>query len=809
MRTISRDDFQSIESRYKVGEQFLESFSSFGYKAHDIVADDEVLLLVSRYLHDPHGTFATRFPARQKKIAEVAAGNYLPRNFAIAHNGLAYIVLPAVQGRLLSEIKGIGAAAEDLFHKAVLVLKQLHYGGVTVGDFSDRCFLVDDNEELHFLGSFGYVFEKIPGVRDEFAQFLAPEQFASDRHDIRSDIFSLGVIGYRLFTGHFIRDVGTADPLNNPAKNAPAPSSYDSQIAPWIDVVIGGCLAGDRQQRFASAVLLDEAIFEGRQSGLVPGGVNPWLSRTVVKQSMESKETSSEKIVTGSQIETRKMAPLILMFAVAAILVVFIISVFASGEKKAAEIVIDHNELIATLLELAPQDLKSDIASLEDKSLPATTIIAVLEKVAQSDSPVVNMILLSAIRSEIGAHLAELALIKDQATRLYTERLKNQGLVRTSVIWKNWFATVSSTPAIFDPMGLFEHSVKAIDFDRDAEARRGALQAVFDQDAEFAILLATAIVLDNRNGEAEKFRQLAKIFLQSRNIPNSRGRSVEEMVLVHDKTAVAFASDSSAMLKELKNGQLGWVLKSVIAEKSKVSFELLDEVLRRDIVPPYQKIFLEPLVGEDRKQIPDYIVSALMAASLGDLSLNVLQNLATWGGKSFERVFLSFAAITSDSHVSARAIQVLGQRVIISQPAKTLVAWIQKQTVENREGLAKAIGILSLIDIASEEEISYAFDAIMSQSGGRELFTAGMASDSLKLQREVMERIGPIMPFDDIVPLLRHVDPSIRIFAVKFLAGTNNVIVLNEVTRGYERETDPEVRAAYEQLHWTVQQRKN
>ena len=76
--------------------------------------------------------------------------------------------------------------------------------------------------------------------------------------------------------------------------------------------------------------------------------------------------------------------------------------------------------------------------------------------------------------------------------------------------------------------------------------------------------------------------------------------------------------------------------------------------------------------------------------------------------------------------------------------------------------------------------------------------------DNSRLVGVVIEKMGPTVSGDDILPLLQHENRAVRIKAVRALAGRNELTVLQEIFRAYENEKDEEVRKIYQDVHWVT-----
>ncbi len=111
------------------------------------------------------------------------------------------------------------------------------------------------------------------------AEYMAPEQVVADPADARSDIYSLGVVMFRLITRELPFDSASAHDLlaHQLASNSPPPSWLIEQLDEGIDTLILTAVRKHPENRYPSMqALLDD--IERLSNGKLPHGVQ--LKRT-------------------------------------------------------------------------------------------------------------------------------------------------------------------------------------------------------------------------------------------------------------------------------------------------------------------------------------------------------------------------------------------------------------------------------------------------------------------------------------------------------------------------------------------------
>jgi serine/threonine-protein kinase len=156
---------------------------------------------------------------------------------------------------LLQQIcAGLGEA-----HKVKVVHRDLKPGNILIND-EDQVKIVDFG--LSAAANPGASRLTRSGLVIGTPTYMSPEQIRGGTLDGRSDIYSLGILMYELFTG--LPPYGGSDPMallfQHLEGNAPAPRQRNDELSPELEAAIQRAMAVDPNDRFASVSELAEAL---------------------------------------------------------------------------------------------------------------------------------------------------------------------------------------------------------------------------------------------------------------------------------------------------------------------------------------------------------------------------------------------------------------------------------------------------------------------------------------------------------------------------------------------------------------------
>jgi tetratricopeptide (TPR) repeat protein/predicted Ser/Thr protein kinase len=122
----------------------------------------------------------------------------------------------------------------------------------------------------------------LPGLMFGTVDYMSPEQVLGRNVDLRTDLFSVGVVLYELITGRLPFAGGTAgERLDRIVHAEPEPIASVDETAMVLQRIVRKCLQKDREQRYQSARELLEDLKNPQQDAVIPIHRRPARGRGV------------------------------------------------------------------------------------------------------------------------------------------------------------------------------------------------------------------------------------------------------------------------------------------------------------------------------------------------------------------------------------------------------------------------------------------------------------------------------------------------------------------------------------------------
>ncbi len=284
---------QALAGHYSLESELGRGAMGLVFRAREVRLDRPVAIKLLRPDVASRGDMGERFLREARTAAQLYHPNIVPIYHADEIDGLSFFVMACVEGETLARrVERRGPMAPDeaarLLRAIAWALAYAHARGVVHRDIKPENILIDRDSRRPLVADFGIAqVSRISGgtMAGEVVgtpEFMSPEQCAGDDVDGRSDIYSLGIIGYYVLTGAVpfsggdVRSILTRHIATVPR----AIRDVRPDLPPHLADTITRCLAKDREDRFATAEALSQALEESMDAPRrVPLAIRTYLRR--------------------------------------------------------------------------------------------------------------------------------------------------------------------------------------------------------------------------------------------------------------------------------------------------------------------------------------------------------------------------------------------------------------------------------------------------------------------------------------------------------------------------------------------------
>jgi hypothetical protein len=272
---------------YRIEELIGRGGMGVVYRAYDLRLKRPVALKLVAPSLARDEQFRERFARESELVMSLEHPNVVPIYDAGDVDGRVYLAMRLVDGTdLRSLLRAEGALEPDrtiaICTQIAAALDAAHARGLVHRDVKPSNVLLDNSGHV-YLADFGLtrtLDDEGSGVGEDRAvgtpAYLAPEQLEGLPADGRADVYSLGCVLYECLTGEpvFPRDSRLAVAWAHLEEEPPRASKRRAGLPEAVDAVLGGALAKDPDQRFATCGALvsaaEDALGLGRAGSSRP-----------------------------------------------------------------------------------------------------------------------------------------------------------------------------------------------------------------------------------------------------------------------------------------------------------------------------------------------------------------------------------------------------------------------------------------------------------------------------------------------------------------------------------------------------------
>ncbi len=283
---------QTIASKYKIVSLLGEGGMGCVYLGEQQLGTTTrkvaVKTLHKHLSHDP--SIKARFQREVGTVAALEHPNTIQVfDFGTMEDGTLYIVMEFVQGRSVADILEKDGPmpperVENILRQVVGSLEEAHGHGIVHRDLKpDNVVLCERAGQKDWVEVLDFGIAKRSSEHDpneaKLTQqgmvlgtppYMSPEQFTGQPIDVRSDIYSLGVMAYEMLTGRLPWEANTAwEWASKHMTEPPIPleqQPYGANVPERMRTAIARALAKNKDERFASV----REFFDVFSGGVAP-----------------------------------------------------------------------------------------------------------------------------------------------------------------------------------------------------------------------------------------------------------------------------------------------------------------------------------------------------------------------------------------------------------------------------------------------------------------------------------------------------------------------------------------------------------
>jgi len=263
----------ALAGRFELRRELGRGGMGIVYLARETTLDRDVALKVLPPDLAARGDLKARFLREARTAAQLSHPNIVPVHAADDVQGFAYFAMGLVDGETLAQriaVQGKLGPAEvvRILRDTAWALAYAHARGVVHRDVKPENIMLERGTGRVMVADFGIARREHDAALTQDGEmlgtvhYMSPELIGGTAVDGRSDLYALGVVGFRLLSGRLPFDDAAPSAVLVAHATRPAPllASVAADVPAALAAVIDRCLRKDPADRFATGEALAEAL---------------------------------------------------------------------------------------------------------------------------------------------------------------------------------------------------------------------------------------------------------------------------------------------------------------------------------------------------------------------------------------------------------------------------------------------------------------------------------------------------------------------------------------------------------------------
>lgn len=796
MGQISR--LPGLISEYFIIESLISSSrTSDVYKALDKFKRQSVALWRSRSPLAVTSGQVDAFIARISQMSRVSPSTEI-LSFGVDAGGFAFAVFPALDGILIANGNPEKTELERRFLAVLRIMEKFHSAGVASEDFTIDSFFVDRNGVIKFLNILGGFDSAVQGTSDlppvNSLRYLPPEHRLNGGGSIAGDVFSIGVLGFKLLTGAF-PDLGQDETYDHTRP----PSAHSEKVSGWADEVLLKCIASDPSARYDTAGSVLAAINSWRESEaqreLTPAliddsGSNKKSTRVgseAVPIALGHKMGEEKRIALPDapvKPDKKVLGPIgIISFVGLVALTAWIVW---------GGLLNPSSPATNARIDVAPGDI--DVESGDsDAGVGAKT--KYVTKLTSSDDPLAHDALIRELREAQSKEFSEFVW------KAILDRSRRVGVQRASDQLRAWGKSQGED---FKPLSV-EGLLRCLDIAYPDSERQAVLRQLYPTFPKLLMRFTAALALDF--ARPNDFRDILAMMVQeTEQVTDAAKHSGLTLMMLLPDVSSLFLDDIASSIAQISDDDLKWVLAELAKRGNSQMPRVADIALSRKLIVPPFTSFLEVL--RRKTVIPQPVMAALVNGALSKLSASDGKVLSNWLDQDSFPALAAAILTTSDPNIKSSAVEAMLTKPTSNRLLQRLIDFGKANYKDEIGKLAEIISALALEDRLGNIDLDQRLKGIELLPRSRDVLGILMTSESSRVITTVARIYKDAVSTAAYLDLLGNRDKAVRILAIEHLSESNDIVALKIIIDSYEEETDGDVKAAYEKFITVIKERK-